>query len=148
VTDPDLLEEVGHWLRYACEDLRTAELIVGQGGVPRTACFHAQQAAEKAIKASLLFLQTGFPKTHDLELLANRLPEGWRLAEDPSTLSDLSDWAVEPRYPGYLREATEDDTEAAIKQAREVLQTTLEDLKSHGYAPDEEEVRREGEEEE
>lgn len=77
--------------------------------------------------------------TYDLELLANRLPEGWRLAERPSTISALSDWAVDPRNPGNLREAAEEDAEAAIKQTREVLQTTLEDLKSRGYAPEEEE---------
>jgi HEPN domain-containing protein len=70
MTDPDVLAEVGRWLRYARDDLRAAELLAGQGDVPRAACFHAQQAAEKAIKGSLIFLQTGFRKTHDLELLS------------------------------------------------------------------------------
>ncbi len=134
MTDPDLLKEVDGWLRYARDDLFGAERLLEAGGVaPRLSCFHAQQAAEKAIKASLIFLQAGFPKTHNLQLLCNLLPESWRLRNDPSRFSDLSDWAVEPRYPGDIREATEDEAEAAIEQAREILQMTLEDLKRHGY---------------
>lgn len=141
MTDPDVLEEVGRWLRYAREDLRAAELLGEQDGVPRASCFHAQQAAEKTIKGSLIFLQTDFPRTHNLQLLVNLLPEGWGLSEEPSRLSSLSDWAVESRYPGDTPEATQEDAKAAVEQAREVLQTALEDLESHGYAPDDEEAR-------
>jgi HEPN domain-containing protein len=138
MTDPDLLKEVDSWLRYARDDLFGAERLLDTADVaPRLAFFHAQQAAEKAIKASLIFSQTGFPKTHNLQLLCNLLPQGWRLREDPSRLSDLSDWAVEPRYPGELREATKDEAEAAIEQAREVFETTLEDLEQHGFTLEE-----------
>lgn len=146
MTDPDVLAEVDRWLRYARDDLRAAELLARQGDVPRAACFHAQQAVEKAIKGSLIFLQTGFRKTHDLELLAGLLPEDWQLSEDPARFSRLSGWAVGPRYPNDILEATKEDAEAAIEQARDVLQTTLEDLKSHGYTPDNE-ARRETAEE-
>ena len=99
MTDPDVLAEVDRWLRYARDDLRAAEVLKGHGGVPRTACFHAQQAAEKAIKGALIFLQIGFRKTHDLELLAGALPEDWRLAGSPAALWGLSDWVVGPRCP-------------------------------------------------
>lgn len=137
MTDPDLRREIAEWLRYARDDLEVADLVIEGGSVPRAACFHAQQAAEKAIKACLLFLQEGVPRSHDLELLAGTLPEGWRLRENPSSLTDLSAWAVEPRYPGDLPDATEEQAEAAVEQARNAYETTLEDLKSHGYEPEE-----------
>lgn len=137
MTDPDLRREIAEWLRYARDDLEVADLVIEGGSVPRAACFHAQQAAEKAIKACLLFLQKGVPRSHDLELLAGTLPEGWRLRESPSSLTDLSAWAVEPRYPGDLPDSTEEQAEAAVEQARNVYETTLEDLKSHGYEPEE-----------
>lgn len=135
MSDPELLREVARWLRYARDDLSVAELILEHGQVPRAACFNAQQCAEKAIKGSLIFLQTGYPKTHNIQLLCERLPDGWTLAEDPARFSDLSDWAVEPRYPGDLPEATEEDAKAAVEEAREIYETTFADLGRNGYAP-------------
>lgn len=133
MSDPELVREVARWLRYARDDLKVAEMILEHGQVPRAACFNAQQCAEKAIKGSLIFLQIGYPKTHNIQLLCERLPDGWTLAEDPARFSGLSDWAVEPRYPGDLLEATEEDAKAAVEEAREAYETTLEDLERHGY---------------
>lgn len=139
MSDPELLKEVAHWLRYARDDLLGAETFLERKDLaPRLACFHAQQCAEKAIKSSLVFLQIRYPKTHNIQLLCEHLPDGWSLAEEPARFSDLSDWAVEPRYPGDLQEATEEDAKAAIEQARKVYETTLEDLERHGYTPPDE----------
>jgi HEPN domain-containing protein len=143
MTDPDLRREVDEWLRYARDDLEVAELVIEQGSVPRAACFHAQQAAEKAIKACLLLLQEGVPRTHDLELLAATLPEGWRLRENPSSLTDLSGWAVEPRYPGDLLDATKEEAQALVEQARNVYETALKDLEEHGHEVQDEEPQDE-----
>ena len=43
--------------------------------VPRHVCWLAQQAAEKAIKAVLVFLQIDFPRSHDLDALRNLAPD-------------------------------------------------------------------------
>lgn len=133
MSDPELLKEVARWVRYAKDDLKVARLILEHGQVPRAACFNAQQCAEKSVKASLVFLQIPFPKTHDIRLLCELLPKGWTLGEDPARFSGLSDWAVEPRYPSDVREATREEAEAIVEQAREVYETMLEDLKRHGY---------------
>ena len=133
---PELPKEVARWVRYARDDLKVAELILEHGQVPRAACFNAQQCAEKSIKASLVFLQIPFRRTHDLELLCGELPKGWTLGEVPEDLSGLSGWAVEPRYPGDLMEATEADARDAVEQAKSVYETTLEDLKNHGHEPE------------
>lgn len=129
-------EEVERWLRYAREDLDAADVILEHGSVPRVACFHAQQAVEKSLKASLIFSGIGFRKTHDLESLASTLPEGWSAGEDAASLADLTVWAVEPRYPGDLPEATKEDAESAVEQARNVYETILKDLDDHGYGQD------------
>ncbi len=114
MSDHELFVEVSRWLRYAREDLDIAVSIIENEQALRAACFHAQQCAEKAIKASLVFLQIKFPKTHNLSQLCELLPSDWILAEDPDRFSDLSDWAVEPRYPGDMPEATEDDAREAV----------------------------------
>ena len=70
----DLYEK---WIRRANEDLAVAEQLL-YDGVPYFGSigFHAQQAAEKFLKACLVWHQIEFPKTHDLEellrLVSNR----------------------------------------------------------------------------
>ena len=65
------------------------------------ACFHAQQCAEKYIKARLCQAGVSFSKIHDLVALLEQIlsvePEWETLRED---LAFLSDFAVTFRYPG------------------------------------------------
>lgn len=135
MSDPEVLKVLLRWLRYAADDLQVAKILLEQSNVPRTSCFHAQQAAEKSIKAIFVFLQVDFPFTHDLNRLRDLLPEGWVIKEK-ADLEELSAWAVEPRYPGDVIEATIQDAEIAVEQARDIYETTREDLKRHGYDPD------------
>ena len=56
MNEAEHLVETRRWLRYAAEDLRGAEALLREGaGEPRHACYNAQQAAEKALKAALVF---------------------------------------------------------------------------------------------
>lgn len=65
------------------------------------ACFHAQQCAEKYLKARLCEADIAFTKIHDLIALLEQVidvaPEWERYRED---LAFLSDFAVTFRYPG------------------------------------------------
>jgi HEPN domain-containing protein len=92
--------EVQRWLRYAQEDLIAAESLIGQRTIAsRHVCWLAQQAAEKALKAVLVFLQIDFPRRHDLDALRNLIPVDWQLKEAHPDLADLTEWAVEARTP-------------------------------------------------
>lgn len=87
----------------------------------------------------LAILRHDLPFTHNLDRLRDLLPEGWAVKEDFPDLAELSEWAMEPRYPGDLREATQEDAKAAVELAHKVYETTLKDLEAHGYErPDEE----------
>jgi HEPN domain-containing protein len=89
------------WLRYALEDLEAGEALLNQQTVvPRHICWLAQQSAEKALKAALIFLQVDFPRRHDLDALRNLLPAGWKIKEEQPDLATLTEWSVEARYPG------------------------------------------------
>ncbi len=134
MSDPEVLAVLRQWLRYAGEDIGAAEALLEREELPpRLACFHAQQAAEKSIKSIFVFLQVDFPFTHNLDRLRDLLPDGWTVKEDFPDLASLSEWAVEPPYPGDLREATQEDAKAAIEKARAVYETTMKDLNEHGY---------------
>jgi HEPN domain-containing protein len=109
------------WLSHAESDLKLASLASKDSQIIRgQVCFHAQQAAEKSIKAVLLFKGVEFPLTHDIEELLE-------IAEDheipvPENVLDadqLTPYAVETRYPGYLVEITEDDVKSALQIAEQ-----------------------------
>lgn len=63
-------------------------------------CFHAQQAAEKALKAVLLARGVTFPRTHDLAFLVDQLPQAISIPPELIDLPTLSKYAVQNRYPG------------------------------------------------
>ncbi len=122
--------EVMLWLRFAAEDAQSAAaLLKAAAGVPRNACYLAQQAVEKALKAVLVFEGLPVPRTHDLTLLAVQLPNGWQVAATAADLAILSEWAVAPRYPGDMPEATQGDATAALS-----LTTGLVDDIVHQFA--------------
>lgn len=137
MNDAERVAEVQRWLRYAKEDLTAAEAIREQKEMaPRHACWLAQQAAEKALKAVLVFLQIDFPWRHDLDALRNRVPADWGLKKQHPDLAALTEWAVEARYPGHWPEATEADATAAVQQARAVWMSVCADLAYHGFDQD------------
>jgi HEPN domain-containing protein len=133
MSNPEHIAEVRRWLRYAREDLTSAEYA---GVVPRQACFLAQQSAEKALKGTLVLLQITFPYTHDLDLLLTRLPPDWQVKSEYEDLAQLSVWAVLARYPTSLPDPTDLDAQEAIRQARAVWNSVRRDLRHHGFDPD------------
>ncbi|MCY3723077.1 MAG: HEPN domain-containing protein [Candidatus Poribacteria bacterium] len=131
----DRLTDTARWLRYAEEDLTTAETLLRQPHVPpRQACWFAQQAAEKALKAALIFLQIDFRRTHDLNVLRDLLPENWKpLKTALPNFRDLNRWAVQARYPETAQEATETDASTAVEHARAVWTSVSTELTQHGF---------------
>jgi len=84
-----------------------------------SACFHAQQCAEKYMKALLVSKGADFPKTHDLLLLNNFCSNaGLFLEINPKFLNTLTDFAVRTRYPG--EEPTLDEAKEAFGHAKVV----------------------------
>ena len=95
-------ELIGNWVLKADNDLKAAqhELSFEDDAVTDSVCFHCQQAAEKYIKAYLIFFDIPFKKTHDigdLILLCEARDPEIALLEDEVDL--LADFGVEVRYP-------------------------------------------------
>jgi HEPN domain-containing protein len=86
-----------------------------------TLCFHAQQAAEKALKAVLLFYSIEFPRTHNLRTLLDLLPQEEALPAEASDAAILSEYAVVSRYPGEVEAVTDDELGEAVRLAEVVL---------------------------
>ena len=57
------------WLARATEDLAAAQVLLSRPDLTNVVAFHAQQAAEKALKAVIEELDLGFVRTHSLTRL-------------------------------------------------------------------------------
>jgi HEPN domain-containing protein len=120
----EIRRRVAEWLAYADEDLRFARggmnLADAEDPPGRLVAYHAQQCAEKYLKAYLLCREVDFPYTHNistlLELCADYAdwPAGLREAEEPT------EYAITTRHPGESTEVTARDAERAIELAERV----------------------------
>ena len=97
---PDEASYAGHWLAMALGDLAAATAIIEAPDLPpRIAAELAQQAAEKALKASIALGGTEPPRTHDLIRLRDLVPESVGVRELAIDLRALSDAYPAARYP-------------------------------------------------
>jgi HEPN domain-containing protein len=93
-------------LEKADEDLLTMRELIKAARCPQAAFgFHAQQTAEKSIKAVLTSRAIRFPWTHDLSLLIDLLVDaGIPGPPDARDLPSLTPFAAEFRYGRLPRE--------------------------------------------
>jgi HEPN domain-containing protein len=129
---PKPRDETWEWLRYASEDLDSAEILLN-ASPPHLlqALFGAQQRMEKALKAFLIGHHRPYPLSHNLGLLCDLCEE-----IDPSVpeLADpdlvLTDFAMRFRYPGTMPEAiTVEDAREWIETARRVYAAVVDRLR-------------------
>ena len=110
------------WLKRAKSNLIRARQPKPEEVFWEDICFDAQQAAEKSLKALLLFYKIPFRFVHDIaELLTALEQNGISLPEQIRAGAELSDYAVEARYPGPMEPVTEDEYKEAVRIAEMVV---------------------------
>ena len=110
------------WLRHARSDLAVAEGPAAEEVLIETLCYHAQQAAEKSLKAVLVHYGIEFPYTHNIARLITIGRDSnlqWR--DDLDEAAELTQYAVESRYPGVGRPLGAADRDLAVLIARKLL---------------------------
>jgi HEPN domain-containing protein len=108
------------WVARAEEDFALARSALRRK-VPLTygATFHAQQGAEKYLKALLLARGQVFPRTHDLAALSDLCQQHSLSVPLPQdALERLTAYAVQVRYPGV--DPTPDEAREALHIAQAV----------------------------
>ncbi len=120
---------VKEWLRQSDEELRTARYLL-DGNFYRSACYHAEQAIEKFLKAHLIEKGWDLEKTHSIRRLL-------AIAENNYLRFDLDeddvvfiDSIYRGRYPGEAGlmphgEPDRQDAERAVKIAMHLLQQNV-----------------------
>jgi HEPN domain-containing protein len=105
------------WLRRAHSDLSLARMPQPDGVLLEDLCFHAQQAAEKALKAVLVANLTPIPRTHNIGMLLSLIPSDLDLPQAVDDATILTDYAVASRYPGHYEPVDEDEHREAVALA-------------------------------
>ncbi|NVM25977.1 MAG: HEPN domain-containing protein [Desulfobacterales bacterium] len=110
------------WLKRAKSNLIRAKQPKHEEVFWEDLCFDAQQAVEKSLKALLLFHKIPFRFVHDIaELLTVLEQNGISLQEQIREAAELSDYAVEARYPGPMEPVSEDEYKEAVRIAETVV---------------------------
>jgi HEPN domain-containing protein len=122
------IEATRDWVLKAHQDMESALYLGGRDDLRTTAVYHCQQAAEKVVKAFLVFHSLPVPKTHDIaDLLDDALtvePAFAALDADAILLNPL---ATKFRYPSnaWDNEPTEDELTEALAAARRIYEFVL-----------------------
>jgi HEPN domain-containing protein len=126
--DDARLQDVRAWLSKAELDLKAAahEVAAPAEALWGDVMFHAQQAAEKAMKAFLAYHDVPFRKTHNLEELGQQCVA---LDATLGTVADeaapLTEYAWKFRYPGETPEPERAEADEALAAARNAYQSIL-----------------------
>lgn len=122
-------ELVDRWFQFANGDLNVAvrcltEVDDGQwiDPEPRAACFHCLQAAEKSLKGFLVYCGIEPPRIHDLKTLCEMaMKNDSEFKQIHFLCSDLTQYAVEVRYPDDFLEIDVRTADTAIEHARKIF---------------------------
>jgi HEPN domain-containing protein len=119
-------ESAERWLYFARDDLEAAKALL-QGALYNQACFHAQQCAEKALKALIAERDKSPPRTHAItDLLGVVPPDVFESLQEQLTSLDV--YYIPTRYPDALPGSLPDglpgreDAVEAVRLAEGVLQ--------------------------
>lgn len=124
---------VRQWVDHAEEDIRLARhgFKLATAAPYKLIAFHAQQCAEKYLKAFLVFKKVEIPYTHNISLLLELCsPFGdWMQTLDEA--KSLTFYAVTARYPGKER-VSKKAAEQAVEVADRVRKTVRTRLRREG----------------
>ncbi len=111
-------EFIDSWIEKAEKDLLTVKHELSfSDAVTESVCFHCQQAAEKFLKAYLIFLEISFTKTHEIgELITKCENKDKEISVIKEEADKLTDYAISVRYP-------EEPFEPTLQEANEAFET-------------------------
>lgn len=120
--EPSIPGSAADWLDRANSDLALSRLALPEGALYEDLCFHAQQAAEKALKAVYQYHGWTFQYTHDLEELVTGLErQGLSVPPEVDEAVVLTSFAWEARYPSLSEPVTNVEHQEAVRHAEAVV---------------------------
>jgi HEPN domain-containing protein len=130
----DIKKKTIIWVSYAEGDLSTAQVGLSlTTDIPyQIIAFHAQQCAEKYLKAYLVYHEVDFPYTHNISLLLELCAKKGAWALQLEKAEKLSVYASTLRYPSDEIVITKNDAIEAVEIAIRVKESVHNALISEG----------------
>jgi len=121
---------VGKWLLHARDDILLARnALTMKSSCPyRLVAYHAQQCADKCLKAYLVLRGIDFPYTHNLSRLIELCPADSAWLDEADSAVDLTPYAVTTRYPGRDEPVTRQEAASAVRVAGELETLVRQDI--------------------
>lgn len=110
----------------AANDLKSAEVILREGGYYGTTCFLSQQIAEKYLKGFIITKGKRPPRTHDLlQLLKICQKFDKNFSQLEKDLEMLNAYYIETRYAPEPIDYTKEQAKEALEAAQKVISTVV-----------------------
>ncbi len=141
IPDQAHIENVILWMSYADEDLGLANYAMKMPGSRpyRLIAYHAQQCAEKYLKAYLVYHDIDFPYTHDIQKLLD-LCGSHKWIKKIKDAEELTPYTISARYPGMDEPVTEEEAHHAVDLASKVKKTIRKVLAEDGMTIEEDTI--------
>lgn len=129
----ETIRVVRQWIEYAEEDLRLAKyaLKIKSSCPYKLIAYHAQQCAEKYLKAFLALKKVDFPYTHNIALLIELCSHHAYWTKQLQGAETLTPYAITARYPGKYGVVKKDAVQA-VKIAANVKKIVRKALRQAG----------------
>lgn len=114
------------WIKRADSALSLGKISDQEDIFYEDLCFQLQQAAEKAIKALLIFNNIIPPRTHSFKILINEISKIIVCDDVIKRTIELEDYAVQTRYPGDYTPVDKNE----YLEALEITEKAIEWIKS------------------
>ncbi|MBU2761684.1 HEPN domain-containing protein [Acidithiobacillus sulfurivorans] len=136
MSDQERIQRSIQWFELAHDDLEAARAVFDKG-IYNIACFHSQQAVEKACKGLITVSQGDYDRVHTIGAMLSKMPQNKQIEElDPERLDKFY---IATRYPESHAPETriakaygKRDARDAIDTAEGMLSLTLEWAKACG----------------
>ena len=108
------MERYESWINRAKSSYELSKAVVSSDICFEDLCYQAQQAVEKAFKGLLIYFGVEPEFTHNIGILIKELEKCTGRTDSIKEAMQLTNYAVQTRYPGSYNEITQEEYEKAV----------------------------------
>ena len=115
------MERYKSWLERAKSSFELSKATIHKNIYLEDLCYQVQQSVEKAFKGLLIYYGVEPEFTHNIGVLLFELEKHTEITVNIKDAMDLTNYAVQTRYPGSYDYVTKEEYDRALKIAEECL---------------------------
>jgi HEPN domain-containing protein len=116
------MERYESWINRAKSSFELAKAKISNIIYFEDLCYQAQQAVEKSLKGLLIFFGEEPEFTHNIGKLLNELEKYTEIPDNIKVTINLTNYAVQTRYPADYEEITRDEYEKCLNITKSCIE--------------------------